>query len=85
MAKHPSAQAVSLDHLERGYGAVFFHVALNHFVARLNEPHLTVAQLECKLWNIRLPFQKVPVWHKIKYLCQDPFTKITSMTDSIHV
>ena len=28
MAKHPSARAVSLDHLERGYKAVFFCVTL---------------------------------------------------------
>lgn len=85
MAKHPSARAVSLDHLERGYKAVFFHVTLRRFIARTNEPHLTSAQLEHKLWNIRLPFRKLPVWHKIKYLRQDPFTKITSTADSIHV
>lgn len=52
MAKHPSAQAVSLDHLEREYRAVFFCVALRCFIARSNEPHLTAAQLEPKLWNV---------------------------------
>ena len=85
VAKHPSAWAVSLDHLEREYRAVFFRVALRCFIARSNEPHLTAAQLEQKLWNVRLPFRKVPMWHKIKYLHQDPFTKIMSTADSIHV
>jgi len=85
MAKHPSAHAVPLDHLERDYGAKFFQVALWCFIACSNEPHLNKRQLEEKIWHIHLPFRKLPVWHKIKYTHQDPFTHITITTDSIHI
>ena len=85
MAKHPSARAVPLDRLEREYGAKFFRVALRRFIARSNEPHLNKRQLEEKIWHIHLPFRKLPVWHKIKYTRQDPFTHITITADSIHV
>ncbi len=85
LSKHPSACSVSLDSLEHNYGATYFRVALKRFVASKIYPDVTRAQLEQKLANIRLPFQKVPVWHKIKYLRTDPFTKVSSTADSIHV
>jgi len=56
MAKHPSICAVPIDRLESMYGAQFFCTALQRFVTLSNEPHLTSAQLEHKLWDIHLPF-----------------------------
>jgi hypothetical protein len=84
MAKHPSVCAVPIDRLEHVYGAQFFRTALRRFVALSNEPHLTSAQLERKLWDIRLPFRTLPIWHKIKYLYLDPLTHAPSTADSIH-
>jgi hypothetical protein len=84
MAKHPTCAAVPLDRLETDYGAAFFSTALRRFVAASNNPTLSLAQLERSLDDVRLPFRRDPVWHKIKYLRQDPFTAAFSTADSIH-
>jgi hypothetical protein len=63
----------------------YFHPTLTHFIALANDPNLLCAQLEAKLCSIHMPFCAVPVWHQIKYLCKDPVSKTTVMSDSIHV
>jgi hypothetical protein len=84
LTKHPSLRAVSLDVLVTKYGATHFRTALERFIALSNEPDLTRAQLERKLEGIHLPFTKVPVWHRIKFIRTDPSTSTTSTCDSIH-
>ncbi|KIJ93874.1 hypothetical protein K443DRAFT_12554 [Laccaria amethystina LaAM-08-1] len=84
MAKHPSVRTVPIYWLEHVYGTQFFRTALRRFFALSNEPHLTSAQLERKLCDIRLPFRTLPIWHKIKYLYPDPLTHAPSTADSIH-
>jgi hypothetical protein len=58
--------------------------ALARFIALTNDPNLTRAQLERKVWGIRLPFIKLPVWHRIKFVRVDPLTLKVSTADSIH-
>ena len=41
-------------------------------------------QLERALWDICLPFQRLPVWHQLKFLCLDPATSVEQTADSIH-
>ncbi|KJA19341.1 hypothetical protein HYPSUDRAFT_1096163 [Hypholoma sublateritium FD-334 SS-4] len=72
LTKHPTARSISIDNLVSRYGATHFRTALERFVALTNEPNLTRAQLERKLWGIRIPFTKLPVWHRIKFTRQDP-------------
>ncbi len=84
LTKHPAARSVPLDVLVSQYGATHFRTALERFIALTNEPDLTRAQLERKLWGVRIPFTKLPVWHRIKFTRQDPSTKHTSTADSIH-
>jgi len=84
LTKHPSLRAVPLDFLVTKYGATHFRTALARFIALSNEPDLTRAQLERKIWGIRLPFTKVPVWHRIKFMRTDPSTSTISTSDSIH-
>jgi hypothetical protein len=84
LTKHPSLWAVQLDFLVTKYGATHFHTALARFIALSNEPDLTRVQLERKIWGIRLPFTKVPVWHHIKFMRPDPSTSTISTSDSIH-
>ncbi|KAG6907625.1 hypothetical protein DXG01_008161 [Tephrocybe rancida] len=84
MAKHPSARSVTFNTLASEYSAPLFHIALAHYVTLINKPHLTPAQVERQLWTIRIPFTKVPVWHRIKYHRTDPATGVISTADSIH-
>ncbi|KAF8259179.1 hypothetical protein EI94DRAFT_1617172 [Lactarius quietus] len=85
MAKHPSLAAVSLDTLQDLYGAPLFKVALRRFVSLANNPTQSRQQLEHSLWQIRLSFTRLPVWHVIKFASTDPITRVRSVTDSIHV
>ena len=68
LAKLPTAQLVSLDNLVTKYGATYFSTALAHFVVLTNDPKLTCAQLEQKVWGIHFPFTKFPIWHCIKFV-----------------
>lgn len=52
---------------------------------RSNEPHFTAAQIEQRLWEVHIPFRKVPVWHRIKFQCENPVLGTLSTVDSIHV
>ena len=82
--KHPSIWAVPLLTISTQYGATHFHEALARFVALSNQPKLTRAQLEHAIWGVHLLFNKLAVWHCVKYLRKDPVLKIQSTADSIH-
>jgi hypothetical protein len=85
ITKHPTARAVTVDRLVEAYGAIYFRPALARFIALTNDPSLSRAQLEGKLRSIRMPFRSVPVWHRIKFLHDDPASKATMTADVIHV
>jgi hypothetical protein len=84
LTKHPTVRTVLLNTLVTKYGATHFHTALARFVALTNDPNLTRAQLERKVWGIYFPFTKLPIWHRIKFLRTDPSTSKISTADSIH-
>ena len=85
MTKHPSLTAVPLNRLQDSYGAPLFKVALRRFISTINNGNQTRQQLEESLWRICLPFNRLPVWHIIKFTHSDPFTGTRSTADSIHV
>jgi hypothetical protein len=84
LTKHPTARMVPLDILVTKYGATHFRTALARFIALTNDPNLTRAQLERKIWGIHFPFAKLSVWHCIKFVRMDPSTMKVSTVDSIH-
>ncbi|KAL1675271.1 hypothetical protein EV122DRAFT_218848 [Schizophyllum commune] len=85
LTKYPT-MSVSLDVLERDYGARFLRAALARYVALKNRPTLqTIQQVEDAAMNICLPFDKLSVWHRVKYTRQDPWTGEHTTADSIHV
>ena len=84
LTKYPTTRMVAFDILVSKYGATHFRTALARFIALTNEPNLTRAQLERKLWGVRIPFNKLPVWHRIKFMQTDPSTSTVSTADSIH-
>jgi hypothetical protein len=84
LTKFPTVRMVSLNDLVTKYGATHFCTALARFVALSNDPNLTRAQLERRVWGINLPFTKLPVWHRIKFVRMDPSMLMVSTADSIH-
>ncbi|KAN0140650.1 hypothetical protein V8E53_001477 [Lactarius tabidus] len=84
ISKFPSIQSLSLETIETEYGAEHFRTALRCYVVRSNSPDLTTAQVEHSLWDVNLPFQHLPVWHRIKYLRTEIYTGQTQTVDSIH-
>ncbi|KAH9169641.1 hypothetical protein EDB89DRAFT_1824741, partial [Lactarius sanguifluus] len=84
MAKRPTQYAVPLDRLQDLYGAPLFKVALRRFISVSNNPDQTRQQLESSLWGLRLPFNRLPVWHVIKFTRSNPITGNCSTSDTIH-
>jgi len=72
ITKTPSVSLVSFDKLISNYGAVDFRQALTVFIASYKNPTLNHNQLQRAAFNIFLPFQKVPIFHKIKLWNDDP-------------
>jgi hypothetical protein len=72
MTRNPSAAAVALPLLGSDYGARDFRHELSLFIAKQNHPTITPAQLRNTARNIILPFQRVPVFHKVKFWNADP-------------
>lgn len=80
----PTVQ-VPIIELSNLYGAPHFINALQQFVSIKNHPDIcTSAQLERALWEVHIPFRKVPFWQQIKFTSKDPVTGVISTADSIH-
>ncbi|KAG1846018.1 hypothetical protein F4604DRAFT_1595196 [Suillus subluteus] len=74
MTKHPSVKAVKLDKIVDEYGAMYFRESLAHYVAKATLPAnttVTPQQLEDRAANVYLPFQTLPVFHKVKWVSVD--------------
>ena len=72
MTKTPSVSSVNFNQIVSEYGAVDFRQALTVFIASYNQPTLSRRQLQNEAFKIFLPFQKVPVFHKVKLWNDDP-------------
>lgn len=71
MTKHPTIKAVTLDKVANEYGATHFNECLARYVAKATLPvntAVTARQLEDRAADIHIPFQRLPVFHKVKWL-----------------
>jgi hypothetical protein len=87
MTKHPTVSGVSIASLQEDYGAHFFSAALARFVVHVQHPTFTKAQVEAASLDLHIPFSKVPVFHRIKFVSRDPYSLDPSkdiVVDSIH-
>lgn len=91
MAAQPSAFGVSFDRLQSHYGADLngFKAALSRFIIHFSNPVLTKGEVEhaAEPLSRRIPFHKVSVFHRVKYVTQDPYSITPSadiVVDSIH-
>ncbi|KAF8207660.1 hypothetical protein K438DRAFT_1575238, partial [Mycena galopus ATCC 62051] len=83
----PTVKAVKLVELEAAYGAKLFRDALAQFIARLAHPTLPSSQIEAAAHSLHLPFNSVPVYHRIKFTTPDPSIIgkcANSIIDSVH-
>ncbi|KAH9163607.1 hypothetical protein EDB89DRAFT_2116420 [Lactarius sanguifluus] len=84
MANCPTVVSVPIDRLEEGYGAIHFCTAIGRYVAGLTHTGLTYSQLEDEANDVHLSIRRLPVWHSIKYLREDPWTCVLVTADIIH-
>ena len=83
MPKHPSVSAVPLEVLVRDYCTPYLCEALARFVVTTNHPDWTHRQVEEAALDIVLPFRKLPVFHRMKFVCK--IDEAMVVVDSIHV
>ncbi|PPR02155.1 hypothetical protein CVT26_012116 [Gymnopilus dilepis] len=88
MAKHPTHRAVPLSEIQTKYGATLFVPALSRFVAQYQNPTFSKAQVETASHSVHVPFAKIAVFHRLKFVCYDvyglnPLDEV--VVDSIHV
>ncbi|KAJ7182013.1 hypothetical protein C8R46DRAFT_885282, partial [Mycena filopes] len=88
MTKHPTLKAVRINTLVTDYGATQFREALTRFIVQFTAPTLSRAEVDAKASTVALHFNRVPVYHRVKYITEDPYTARgpeDSVVDSIHV
>ncbi|KAG1759121.1 hypothetical protein EDD22DRAFT_995726, partial [Suillus occidentalis] len=74
MTKHPSIKAVTLDKIVNEYGATYFRESLTRYIAKATlsvDAAVTFRQLEDQAGDVYLPFQTLPVFHKVKWVSVD--------------
>jgi len=86
MTSRPSVYGVSIGDIETKYDAIDFRGTLSRFIVHLQNPALPRRQVEDAATNLYIPFSKISVFHHIKFVLQDVFSKeaFTSVVDSIH-
>ena len=87
MAKHPTHRGVPIEVICTKYGATQFIPALSRFVAQYQHPEYSKAQVEDASTSIHIPFSKISVFHRLKFVSYDvyslnPLDEI--VVDSIH-
>ncbi|KAH6911153.1 hypothetical protein BKA70DRAFT_1099609, partial [Coprinopsis sp. MPI-PUGE-AT-0042] len=87
MASRPSASA-SFDDLENEYGAKDFELNLAKFIVHYNHLSMSKREVAIQAESFHIPFQKVPVYHRVTFVSTDPYATDPSaenVVDSIHV
>ncbi|KAG1858579.1 hypothetical protein C8R48DRAFT_755592 [Suillus tomentosus] len=90
MTKHPTVKAVSFQKMVEDYGATHFHEALAHYIVHKRRGDHSVPlrdrELDLLAGDIHFPFNRLPVFHKIKWCSIDTggVTKGHVTLDSVH-
>ncbi|KAF8265154.1 hypothetical protein EI94DRAFT_1702690 [Lactarius quietus] len=84
MTLHPTSKAVSFKTLAEKYGAVEFQDALADYIAGINNPGASAANLQGRAADTLIPFRTVPVYHRIKFVSSGN-SDDTKIIDSIQV
>ena len=71
LAIHPSEKGVTFEGLFNRHGAIDFQDALADFIVQHNHPELSAGVAWRHADNILLPFQRVSMFHKVKFTNHD--------------
>ena len=83
LTKYPSEKGITFDSLCSRYGAIDFQDALANFIVQHNYPELPTSVSRRCADNTSLPFQRVSVFHKVKFTNgRDPDSKTV---DTLHI
>ncbi|KAF5331495.1 hypothetical protein D9758_018262 [Tetrapyrgos nigripes] len=81
MTRNPTIKSVPLIKIEdtspTGYGATQFVHALKRFIVQFRDPDVRPADIEDWAKFVTLPFRRIPVWHKVKFVNHDLYGKET--------
>ncbi|KAF8808312.1 hypothetical protein BYT27DRAFT_7222947 [Phlegmacium glaucopus] len=88
MTKHPTHRGIPIEVVCTKYGATQFIPALSWFITQYQHPEYSKAQVEIASKSIHIPFSKVSVFHRLKFVSYDvyslnPLDEL--VVDSIHV
>jgi hypothetical protein len=83
MMKNPTIKSMSFKALYKEYGTANFQDTLADFIACTNYPGALRAALCKEADDTLLPFQRVPVFHKIKFTAQN--CDKSEVVDLVHV
>ncbi|KAF8952951.1 hypothetical protein BDZ97DRAFT_1992200 [Flammula alnicola] len=83
----PSVYGVSLETIKTSYGASQFEAALSRLVVHVQHPQFSRRQVELAASDLHIPFRKLSVFHRLKFISHDPFSVdplAEIVMDSIH-
>ncbi|THH32704.1 hypothetical protein EUX98_g1491 [Antrodiella citrinella] len=72
LTKRPSTKLLSFDDIAKTYGAVDIINALCDFIAPYRDPLLTGTRLQHAAADLRLPFNALALYHKIRFSVPSP-------------
>ncbi|KAF8271640.1 hypothetical protein EI94DRAFT_1538505, partial [Lactarius quietus] len=84
MTLHLTSKAVSFKTLAEKYGAVEFQDALADYIASINNPGASAANLQGQASDTLIPFRTVPMYHRIKFVSPSN-TENTEIINSVIV
>lgn len=88
LTRFPSMRRVPLSRLEdtrsNGYCAVQFTHVLKQFLVQYRYPNIPINQIDKWARFVVLPFSLLPVWHKLKFVNTELFSKKTLDSFSAH-
>ncbi|THV01199.1 hypothetical protein K435DRAFT_655869 [Dendrothele bispora CBS 962.96] len=81
LSRFPTMKSVPLTKLEdttpNGYNATQFTTALKRFIIQFHDPDLSSGQIDDYMPFLVLPFTRLPVWHKMKFVNEELYGKET--------
>ncbi|KAN0140702.1 hypothetical protein V8E53_001529 [Lactarius tabidus] len=85
LTTHPSEKGITFESLYHRYGAIDFQDALADFIVQHNHPELSTAVSRRRANNTLLLFQRVAVFHKIKFTDPDDRDPDPKIVDVLHI
>ena len=83
LTRYPSETGINFEGLLNRHGALDFQDALADFIVQHNYPGLSAAMAQRRANNTLLPFRRVSVFHKVKFV--NPEVPDVGTVDAVHI